>query len=147
MELLTKLIGSAAGNITQAVGNILDETITSVEEKQAKKNELAQIITNNLSEVISYQRDILSKELEGSPLQRNWRPIVMLCFCGIVVYRYFLTPVFHFEQIELPEKFWDLLELGLGGYVIGRSVEKVAETFTKNVDMPFIKKKNRNESK
>lgn len=144
--ILTKLIGTAVTEVTGAVGNALDANLTSDEEKLAKKNELATIVENKITEVISFQRDVLNTELSGNSLQRNWRPIVMLAFAFIVVYRYFIAPVFHLELIDMPVKFWDLLELGMGGYVIGRSVEKVADTFTKNVDIPLLKKKNREEN-
>lgn len=146
IPILNNLIGKAVGEIATAVGNTLDQTFTSDEEKQAKKNELIEIITSKMSEVISYQRDILIKELDGNGLQRNWRPIVMLAFAFIVVYRYFIAPVFHLDLIDMPAKFWDLLELGLGGYVIGRSVEKVADTVTKNIDLSMLKRKDRDEN-
>ncbi|MDO9187118.1 MAG: 3TM-type holin [Bacteroidia bacterium] len=143
IPVLKNLIGKAIGDITGAVGNALDANLTNEEEKLAKKNELTEILTTKISEVISFQRDILVTELNGNGLQRNWRPIVMLAFAFIVVYRYFIAPVFHLELIDMPEKFWDLLELGLGGYVIGRSVEKVADTVTKNIDLSLIRKKDR----
>lgn len=143
IPVLKNLIGKAIGDVTVAVGNALDANLTNDEEKLAKKNELTEILTTKISEVISFQRDILVTELNGNGLQRNWRPIVMLAFAFIVVYRYFIAPVFHLELIDMPEKFWDLLELGLGGYVIGRSVEKVADTVTKNVDLSLIRKKDR----
>lgn len=146
IRILNNLIGKAVGEIATAVGNTLDQTFTSDEEKQAKKNELVEIITSKMSEVISYQRDILIKELDGNGLQRNWRPIVMLAFAFIVVYRYFIAPVFGLDLIDMPVKFWDLLELGLGGYVIGRSVEKVADTVTKNIDLSMLKRKDRDEN-
>lgn len=143
IPVLKNLIGKAIGDITGAVGNALDANLTNDEEKLAKKNELTEILTTKISEVISFQRDILVTELNGNGLQRNWRPIVMLAFAFIVIYRYFIAPVFHLELIDMPEKFWALLELGMGGYVIGRSVEKVADTLTKNIDLPLIRKKDR----
>lgn len=146
IPVLKNLIGKAIGDITGAVGNALDANLTNDEEKLAKKNELTEILTTKISEVISFQRDILVTELNGNGLQRNWRPIVMLAFAFIVVYRYFIAPVFHLELIDMPEKFWSLLELGMGGYVIGRSVEKVADTLTKNIDLPFLKRKDRDEN-
>lgn len=146
IPVLKNLIGKAIGDITGAVGNALDANLTNEDEKLAKKNELTEILTTKISEVISFQRDILVTELNGNGLQRNWRPIVMLAFAFIVVYRYFIAPVFHLELIDMPEKFWSLLELGMGGYVIGRSVEKVADTLTKNIDLPFLKRKDRNEN-
>lgn len=44
---------------------------------------------------------------------------------------------------QLKPEFWELLKLGLGGYVIGRSAEKIANSVTKNVDLPFLRKKDR----
>ncbi|MGV8134072.1 MAG: hypothetical protein AB2L20_02570 [Mangrovibacterium sp.] len=40
----------------------------------------------------------------------------------------------------------DIIELGLGGYVIGRSVENISKTVTRNIDLSFLKKKDRTES-
>ncbi len=145
IPILNNLIAKAATDITASVTGAIDATLTSDEEKLAKKNEITAIVTERLSEVISYQTEVLTTEMQGSSLQRNWRPIVMLAFAFIVVYRYFIAPVFHLELIDMPAKFWDLLELGMGGYVIGRSIEKVADTVTKNIDMPFLKKKDRDE--
>lgn len=58
-------------------------------------------------------------------LTSSWRPIVMLTFTGLIVARAFgftAPGVSEGEWVRL----WSLVELGLGGYVIGRSVEKVA---------------------
>lgn len=82
-------------------------------------------------------------EISGNSLQRNWRPIVMLTFAFIIVYRYFISPIFNFPAIELPGPFWDLLSVGMGGYVIGRSVEKVADKLTQNTDLTFLRRKDR----
>jgi len=30
--------------------------------------------------------------------------------------------------LEFPDKLWSLLQIGVGGYVIGRSAEKIAES-------------------
>ena len=50
----------------------------------------------------------------------------MLAFGFIIVYQYFIAHVFGLEEIDMPERFWTLLEIGIGGYLVGRSVEKVA---------------------
>lgn len=144
IPIISNLIAKAAGDITESITGAIDSTLTSDEEKLSKKNEITAIVTARLSEVISYQKDILTTEMQGSSLQRNWRPIVMLAFAFIVVYRYFIAPVFHLELIDMPDQFWTLLEFGIGGYVVGRSLEKVTDTVTKNIDIPFLKRKNRN---
>ena len=51
----------------------------------------------------------------------------------ILVWNYVLGPVilFFFKAsitIQLPGDVWTLLQIGLGGYVVGRSAESVART-------------------
>lgn len=91
-----------------------------------------------LNELAGYQKEVLVTELSGSALQRNWRPVVMLSFAFIIVYHFFLQPVLGIwldvPAISLPDRFWSLLEIGLGGYVIGRSVEKVSKSVTETLD-------------
>lgn len=140
MAFLPKLIAGAATELVSATGNVLDNLITNPEERLKARQAIGEAIMGRLNELASYQRDILNTELQGTKLQRNWRPLVMLAFASIIVYHYFLQPLLGFwwqvPAIELPERFWGLLELGLGGYVIGRSIEKVATTVTENMDLP-----------
>ena len=62
-------------------------------------------------------------------LAANWRPITMLTFVFIIANNYILHPylALFFEEapkLEIPPDMWALLKIGLGGYVVGRSVEK-----------------------
>jgi hypothetical protein len=70
---------------------------------------------------------VVREEARGeSWLQRNWRPLTMLTFVALVSAKWlgFTAPGVS-EAIEL--KLFSIIELGLGGYVIGRSAEKIAE--------------------
>lgn len=146
-KLLEKIFSSGAKEVVDSIGNAVDSMSTSNEEKQQKKNELTDIVVNALNKSLELQKEVLSLELTGNWLQRSWRPILMLAFGFIIVYRYFLSPVFGFPSIDMPEKFWDLLQLGIGGYVIGRSLEKISETTTKNVDLSFLRRRDRKAAK
>ena len=53
-----------------------------------------------------------------------WRPIMMLTFGGLIVARWLGWSAPNITEAEVL-KLWSIVELGLGGYVIGRSVEKV----------------------
>ena len=53
-------------------------------------------------------------------LTSSWRPITMLTFLGLVVF-----DSFGLLASPLAPEAWTLLQLGLGGYVVGRSAEKV----------------------
>lgn len=143
--MIDKLLAVLKGTMVKDVGGIVDNLTTSDNEKSTAKNELSKIITGALDKVIQYQSNIIIAEIgKGSWLTSNWRPIIMLMFGWIIFYYYFISPVFGFPGIALPDEFWGLLKIGLGGYVVGRSVEKVADTVTKNIDIPFLRKKDRN---
>ena len=59
-------------------------------------------------------------------MQRNWRPITMLTFLALVVLN-----SFGLLKIELADEAWTLLQIGLGGYVAGRSAEKMTQQYLK----------------
>jgi hypothetical protein len=59
-------------------------------------------------------------------LQRNWRPITMLTFLILVV-----CDSFGFLKFRLNNKAWLLLQIGLGGYMVGRTGEKIVEKIIK----------------
>jgi hypothetical protein len=68
------------------------------------------------------QAAIVSAEAGGASwLQRNWRPIPMLSFLGLVI-----ADAFGMLAFRLADQAWLLLQIGLGGYVVGRSVEKIS---------------------
>jgi len=55
-------------------------------------------------------------------MQRNWRPITMLTFLVLVV-----CDSFGLLKFRLSNEAWTLLQIGLGGYVIGRTGEKIVD--------------------
>lgn len=57
-------------------------------------------------------------------LAANWRPLTMLTFVALIVARWFGWAAPNLAEAEYLA-LWDIVQLGLGGYVIGRSVEKV----------------------
>ena len=147
MNFLSKIFSKGAKDIITEGGKIVDNLSTSDDEKLKAKNELSNIVFNALNSIQSAQKEIILSETQGNLLQRSWRPIVMLSFTFIVVYSYFIQPAFFPNAVSMTDKlkpeFWSLLNIGLGGYVIGRSAEKIAGTVTKNVDMPFVRKRDR----
>ena len=143
-NIIKKLLTGAGKEILDSAGGVIDTIATNDEEKLEAKNKLTGIVTRALNELNNAQAKVLAIELSGNWLQRNWRPAVMVTFAFIITYRYFLAPVFGLPAVELPVDFWDLLKIGMGGYIMGRSLEKVSEKVTSNIDMTFLKKKDRN---
>ena len=66
-----------------------------------------------------------------SKLAKNWRPMLMLLFGLIIANNYIIYPylVLFFDKapkLEIPPDMWQLLKIGVGGYTVGRSFEKIA---------------------
>ncbi len=126
--------GDAVKGVTDLVGQF-------VEDKD-KANELETAIKNKLigleQEVVRAQRDTIVAEANSqSFIARNWRPIMMLTFVFIIANNYILFPYVQLFggtalELEIPEAMWGLLKIGVGGYVMGRSGEKMVESYAKN---------------
>ena len=87
-----------------------------------------------MSKVIDYETklleakaSIITSEAQGASwMQRNWRPITMLTFLVLVV-----CDSFGLLAFRLATEAWLLLQIGLGGYVTGRSAEKIVDNYKK----------------
>jgi len=143
MSILNNILKGTANDLTKSIGEVIDQVVTTDAEKLEAKAKLTDIVTSKLSEMAQAQKEVIIAELTGNTLQRNWRPIVMLMFALIVVYSKFIAPAFGLPNAELEPDFWGLLEIGLGGYVVGRSLEKITSKVTNNIDLSFVKRKNR----
>lgn len=78
--------------------------------------------------LIEGRAQVVTAEADGEGwLQRNWRPLTMLWFAGLVGAHWLgLTP----ENLDpaAVSQLMDIVQLGIGGYVIGRSAEKITKT-------------------
>lgn len=129
-------------NVVKEVGGIVDNVFTNDDEKSTAKKQLTEVVLKSLNDVAQVQGEVIKTEMKGNWLQRSWRPLMMLTFGTILVCKWFgLTDTEIDHELEL--KLMDIVEIGLGGYVIGRSVEKVSDKVTENIDIPFLKKKDR----
>lgn len=88
---------------------------------EAERARLQQFLT-----VFAAQADIVKTEAASQHwLAANWRPLLMLTFGALIVARWFGLAAPNLSEAEYL-KLWDIVQFGLGGYVVGRSVEKVA---------------------
>ena len=127
-------IFSFIADIFAPAAKLIDDVHTSTEEKLQLKNALTVLQNEMHSKVIDYETKILESktaiitaEANGqSWLQRSWRPVTMLTFLFLVV-----CDSFGWLANPLAAEAWALLQIGLGGYVAGRSGEKMVESFKK----------------
>ena len=106
-------------------GQLIDRLWPDPEKKdQAKLALLEMAQKGELTEFMG-RAEIVKTEAASSPwLAANWRPLLMLTFGGLIVARWFGWAAPNLSDAEYI-KLWDIVELGLGGYVIGRSAEKI----------------------
>lgn len=77
------------------------------------------------TQILGAQADIIKAEASSeSWLAANWRPLVMVTFTGLIVARWFGWAAPNLSPGEYTQ-LWDIVQVGMGGYVVGRSVEKV----------------------
>lgn len=89
---------------------------------------------------IAAAQRIIQADQEGSPLQRNWRPIAMFVFLGLLIYQVVIVSlvnaIFGAETIPqdsaLIQSIIEVIMWGMSGYIVGRSAEKVARTVVSN---------------
>tara|TARA_R110000824_G_scaffold7767_8_gene35062 strand:+ start:1946 stop:2380 length:435 start_codon:yes stop_codon:yes gene_type:complete len=126
---MNKILEWFGGTVVNDILGGLDELFTSKEERLQAENVIKKILVLKELELIKMQTNIIITEATGNWLQRSWRPILMLSFGFIVMYVKFIGPVFQLHVPPLEDEFWNLLQLGIGGYVIGRTGEKMMESF------------------
>jgi hypothetical protein len=126
---MKKVVDWFGGSVVKDLLSGLDGLFTSKEEKIKAKNVVKQILIEKQLELQKMQTEVIVTEAKGNWLQRSWRPILMLAFGFIVIYVKFLAPVLELPIPPLENEFWNLLQLGIGGYVIGRTGEKMMKSY------------------
>jgi hypothetical protein len=124
---MKKILNWFTTGVIGEIGKVIDNLFTSEEERINAKNEVFKVLQEQQLELQKLQTEIIVTEANGNWLQRSWRPILMLAFGFIVIYVKFIAPLFNLPIPPLENEFWNLLQLGIGGYVVGRSAEKISK--------------------
>lgn len=122
------MVGEILGILGKAAGSVADRIFPDPEH-ELKRIELQQAlqaaVLERSSEIERAAAEVVKSEAQGqSWLQRTWRPITMLTFVVLIVARWLGWSAPNLGEAEVL-KLWDIVEIGLGGYVIGRSAEKI----------------------
>ena len=125
---MKKILEFFGSNVIGDIGKVIDNLFTSEEERINARNKIIQVLKEKELELQKMQTEIIIAEAKGNWLQRSWRPILMLSFGFIIIYTKFISQLSsHLVTPELEPEFWNLLDIGIGGYVIGRSAEKIVD--------------------
>lgn len=118
----------AADPITAALnigGQLIERLWPNPAEADKAKLELMAMAQRGELQELAGRADIVKAEAASEHwLAANWRPILMLTFGALIVARWFGWAAPNLSEAEYL-KLWSIVELGIGGYVVGRSAEKV----------------------
>ncbi len=129
-------ITDLVAGIFKPAAELIDELHTSKEEKLEAKARLIEAEAAAVTKAIDYERGVLEAQARvvtaeaasDGVFARNWRPVVMLLFAFMIAGYWFgwIDPNERISE-EIIHELFLLVQIGLGGYVAGRSVEKVVK--------------------
>jgi len=146
MSLLAYL--NPFGNIIDKVGKAIDDNVTSDEERLTLQKEMQELSNQFNSKILELemktletQANVLNTELKGDNwLQKSWRPLTMLAFVGLIISYWLGYNPPNLTQVDR-EWLFRIIAVGIGGYTLGRSGEKIAKVVKKdkNIDgLPWL---------
>lgn len=128
---------SIVSELLPIIKPLLERLIPDPAERAAVEQQIAAQAQEAQARMIEAQRDVVVAESGGGWLQRNWRPIFMFVCMGLLLWHAMALPVMAAllsvplsDMIGLehvPDGLWTLLTIGMGGYIGGRTIEKVAK--------------------
>lgn len=114
---------------------VIDKIFPDADERAKAKLKLHTLKQEGELKELEASMSVIVAEAQGhSAIQRNWRPITMLCFVAIIANNYILYPYLSLfwtdaPILELPPQMWDLLKIGIGGYIASRGGEQMMKTW------------------
>lgn len=121
---------------------ILGDIIKSIFPNQADQarieSEVKLALINHTSSLEDIRGKIVMAESSSEHwLVATWRPLLMLVIVAIIAMNYLFFPLITIVtgvpyELTLPTELWNLLQIGVGGYIVGRSGEKMVNKWNSN---------------
>ena len=127
MGVLKKIFSAGASTLVDSVGGVIDNLVTTDDERMAAKAKLKQIVLDHEAKMEQNITDRWSADMNSdSWLSKNVRPLVLIFLVVCTVLLIFIDAGAINFTVE--EKWTDLLQLVLitviGAYFGGRTMEK-----------------------
>ena len=126
------------------VGDVIKRVLPEDKDKRADiEREINMALLGNSAAIEQAAAAVILAESKSEHwITATWRPILMLTITAIVGWNFLVAPLIELAvllstndqvplSIPLPEQLWNLLMIGVGGYVVGRSGEKIAKNLKK----------------
>lgn len=128
------MFGQFIGPITEILKRVIPDPV----ERAKIEADLQQAAVDAEARLAESQAQVIVAEATGSTWQRSWRPALMYFLMFVVAWHMIALPLLaavagiqikEFVGLAIvPSEVWTLLTVGMGGYIGGRSLEKVAKS-------------------
>ncbi len=125
MPIISSIL-SLAGSLFTGLFGFKREQAATVQETLKT---LQQLDANDTAAITSASQSISSILTQGSFLERNWRPLLMVVFMSIIIASFFgyTPPHVNDDMGPMMQNIWELLKIGLMGYIPARTIEKIVQ--------------------
>jgi hypothetical protein len=121
--------------LAPVIGDLIKRLVPDSDKANDIEKEIKLALLEHSDSLEAMRGKIVLEEAKSSNwLTAAWRPLLMMVVVLIIACNYLLFPIvriFYPEMItlELPQELWQLLTIGVGGYVVGRSGEKMVDSW------------------
>lgn len=124
------------------ITTLIERIFPDKEKQDIAKAEMMTILAQAQAKEMEAKAGVVIAEATGeSWLQRNWRPITMMFFLVLLgSYWFGLAPDYLINNPTIVSNLFTLLEIGIGGYIMGRSGEKIAERINRKKYFDSLRK-------
>ncbi|MGU5794250.1 3TM-type holin [Aeromonas hydrophila] len=127
IPILSSVFETVSNVVSGTVGKFIEDKDKAKELETALTAQLTTSVVELMGRELDAQKSVIVAEAQGeSWLQRNWRPIIMMALSTMVcIYWMGWTH----QELDQPVilKILDIVQVGLGGYIGGRTAEKLAD--------------------
>lgn len=121
LNLLLPILGSIGSTVAK---NLFPDPSDELKRKEAEQKFTLGVMQHANAIEEAAAGIVRAEAQSGNWLASSWRPITMLTFVGLIVARWFGWSAPGLSEAEALA-LWNIVQLGLGGYVVGRSAEKI----------------------
>lgn len=122
------------------IGDVLKRVIPDTDKRDEIEREIKLGLLEHTDSIEKIRGQIVLEEAKSQHwLTSTWRPLLMLVAIAIIAMNYLVFPIVAIfypalqeTQLVLPDQLWNLLTLGVGGYIVGRSGEKMIDKYATN---------------
>jgi hypothetical protein len=117
--------------LTPILGDVIKSVFPNQADQARIESEVKLALINHTGSLEDIRGKIVVAEANSEHwLVSTWRPILMLVIVAIIAMNYLFFPLLAIVtgipyELTLPTEMWNLLQIGVGGYIVGRSGEKM----------------------